>query len=46
MRPSQLPALVLVLWLVSTLSWWGFAFLPLSSTPPEWLSAARAACFG
>jgi cytochrome oxidase Cu insertion factor (SCO1/SenC/PrrC family) len=45
-RPSKLPALVLVLWLISTLSWWAFAFLPLSSTPPEWLTAARAACFG
>lgn len=46
MRPAKLPALVLVLWLVSTVLWWGFAFMPLSSTPPEWLSAARAACFG
>jgi protein SCO1/2 len=46
LRPAKLPALVLVLWLVSTVLWWGFAFMPLSSTPPEWLSAARAACFG
>ena len=46
MRPAKLPALVLVLWLVSTVLWWGFAFMPLPSTPPEWLSAARAACFG
>jgi cytochrome oxidase Cu insertion factor (SCO1/SenC/PrrC family) len=45
-RPSKVPALVLVLWLVATLMWWGFAFLPLPSTPPEWLTAARAACFG
>jgi len=45
-RAAKLPALVLVLWLVSTVLWWGFAFMPLSSTPPEWLSAARAACFG
>jgi protein SCO1/2 len=45
-RPSKLPALVLVLWLGAVLLWWGFAFLPLSSTPPEWLTAARAACFG
>ena len=46
MRPAKLPALVLVLWLVSTVLWWGFAFMPLPSAPPEWLSAARAACFG
>ena len=46
MRPSKLPAFVLVLWLGATLLWWGFAFMPLPSTPPEWLSAARVACFG
>ena len=46
MRPPKLPALVLVLWLGATLSWWGLAFLPVPSTPPEWLTAARVACFG
>jgi len=46
LRPSRLPALVLVLWLGAVLLWWGFAFMPLPSAPPEWLSAARAACFG
>jgi protein SCO1/2 len=45
-RPSKLPACALVLWLGAALLWWGFAFLPVSSTPPEWLTAARAACFG
>jgi protein SCO1 len=40
------PALVLALWVVSTLLWWAFAFTPLPSAPPEWLSAARHACFG
>jgi protein SCO1/2 len=40
------PVLVLLLWLVSTLLWWAFAFAPLPSEPPEWLSAARHACFG
>jgi cytochrome oxidase Cu insertion factor (SCO1/SenC/PrrC family) len=40
------PALVLLLWLVSTLLWWTFAFTPLPSEPPGWLSAARHACFG
>ena len=37
---------MLVLWLVSTLLWWAFAFTPLPSEPPAWLSAARHACFG
>ena len=46
MRPSRLPALVLVLWLISTLLWWGFAFMPMAAAPPEWLTAARAVCFG
>ena len=46
MRASKLPAFVLILWLGATLLWWGFAFLPLPSAPPEWLAAARAACFG
>jgi len=46
MRPSALPACVLVLWLGAMLVWWGFAFLPMPSVPPEWLAAARAACFG
>lgn len=41
-----MPVLVLLLWLVSTLLWWAFAFAPLPSEPPEWLSAARHACFG
>jgi protein SCO1/2 len=30
----------------STLVWWTFAFTPLPSEPPAWLTAARAACFG
>lgn len=42
----MLPALVLVLWLTSTLGWWAFAFMPLPSAPPAWLAAARVACFG
>ena len=46
MRAAKLPAFVLILWLGATLLWWGFAFLPLPSAPPEWLAAARAACFG
>jgi protein SCO1/2 len=39
-------ALALLLWLVATLLWWAFAFTPLPSEPPAWLSAARHACFG
>lgn len=46
MPPPKLPALVLVLWLLSTLLWWAFAFLPSPSEPPGWLTAARDACFG
>jgi protein SCO1/2 len=41
-----LPALVVLLWLASTLLWWAFAFMPLPSDPPAWLTAARDACFG
>jgi cytochrome oxidase Cu insertion factor (SCO1/SenC/PrrC family) len=39
-------ALLLALWLTSTLVWWAFAFMPLPSGPPVWLTAARVACFG
>jgi len=45
-RASRLPAAVALVWIGATLLWWGFAFMPLASAPPEWLSAARAACFG
>ena len=43
---SRFPALLVVLWLLSLAVWWGFAFMPLPSEPPEWLTAARYACFG
>jgi hypothetical protein len=39
-------ALLLALWLASTLGWWAFAFMPLPAAPPAWLTAARVACFG
>lgn len=45
-RPPRFPACVALLWLGATLVWWGFAFLPLPSQPPAWLTSARAACFG
>jgi protein SCO1/2 len=41
-----LPSLLLAAWLTSTLGWWAFAFVPLPSEPPAWLTAARVACFG
>jgi len=41
-----MPAFVLALWAVATLFWWAFAFAPLPSAPPAWLTAARHACFG
>ena len=44
--PAATPALVLGLWLTSTLVWWAFAFMPLPAQPPAWLTAARVACFG
>ncbi len=37
---------MIALWLTSTLVWWAFAFMPLPSTPPAWVTAARVACFG
>jgi protein SCO1 len=42
----MLPSLVLALWLIATLGWWAFAFAPLPSDSPPWLTAARYACFG
>lgn len=39
-------AFALALWAVATLFWWAFAFTPLPSEPPAWLTAARHACFG
>jgi protein SCO1/2 len=46
MRASRFPAVLLLLWLASIAFWWGFAFMPMPSEPPEWLTAARYACFG
>ncbi|HET7341601.1 MAG TPA: hypothetical protein VFL90_09075, partial [Methylomirabilota bacterium] len=39
-------ALAFVVWLLATLAWWAFAFVPLPSAPPPWLEAARHVCFG
>jgi protein SCO1/2 len=38
-------AVAVVLWVLATLFWWAFAFMPLPSEPAPWLAAARAACF-
>lgn len=46
MGAPGLPAVALGLWLASVLGWWAFAFMPLPSNPPAWLTAARDACFG
>lgn len=43
---AVLPAYVFTLWVISTLGWWAFAFMPLPAAPPAWLTAARVACFG
>jgi cytochrome oxidase Cu insertion factor (SCO1/SenC/PrrC family) len=39
-------AALLLLWTLTTLAWWAFAFMPLPARPPAWLTAARHACFG
>ena len=45
-RPSRFPAILVLVWLASIAVWWALAFMPLPSEPPEWLTAARYACFG
>ncbi|MCC7440788.1 MAG: SCO family protein [Bdellovibrionales bacterium] len=37
---------LLAFWLAITMFWWAFAFASLPGTSPEWLEAARVACFG
>jgi len=39
-------AVLLVVWLVAMVLWWGFAFVPGNAAPDSWIAAARAACFG
>lgn len=43
---SQAPLRMLAFWFVTTLFWWGFAFMPQEIVSAEWLEAARSACFG
>jgi len=43
---NRSPVLMLGLWLLATLTLWGFAFFPTAGVAPEWLEAARNACFG
>ncbi len=40
------PFLMMIIWILGTLFWWGLAFYPTASTPPEWLTVARNVCFG
>ncbi len=38
--------LLLPLWCITTMFFWGFAFLHLPEATPDWLLRAQAACFG
>jgi len=37
---------LLLLWILSTLTWWVLAFPPGLAVPPEWLSRVQSVCFG
>lgn len=37
---------LLLLWALSVVIWWGFAFWPTSPDAQSWLAIAQAACFG
>lgn len=37
---------LLLLWLVTTATWWGVAFFPVSQESPAWLVSLQAVCFG
>ncbi|MDH4247153.1 MAG: SCO family protein [Deltaproteobacteria bacterium] len=37
---------LLLLWILSTLTWWVLAFPPGIAVPPEWLSRVQSVCFG
>ncbi len=43
---SLTPAVLLILWILITLSLWSFAFWHIPEATPEWLLRAQAACFG
>src|SRR5689334_4976860 len=32
--------------ILTTMMWWGFAFLPLPDQTPKWVDQARVVCFG
>ncbi|MBI3924320.1 MAG: SCO family protein [Armatimonadetes bacterium] len=46
MRKLSIGFYGLLLWLTSTMVWWGLAFAPVGNYPPEWLKVARSVCFG
>ncbi len=45
-KSSSIPFWLLTIWMMVTLIWWAFAFMPTPEVSPEWLTAARNACFG
>ena len=42
--PFLLPSFLFLI--VTTMLWWGFAFLPLPDKAPPWVTQARVVCFG
>ncbi len=46
MRIVFAPRQMLLLWLLMVAFWWAFAFFPPMNVSPEWLVAAKTACFG
>lgn len=38
--------LMIAVWVLGLLFWWGLAFYPFSQEVPAWLSVARSVCFG
>lgn len=45
-KNKHLPFVLVVFWLGITLAFWYLAFVPMPETPPQWLMAAKRACFG
>ena len=45
-RPERNAILLVGVWLLATLSWWGLAFPPLREAPPAWFARLQEVCFG
>ncbi|HRO68417.1 MAG TPA: SCO family protein [Pseudobdellovibrionaceae bacterium] len=43
---KEAPYLMMAIWILGTLFWWGLAFYPTGEQTPEWLNVARNVCFG